>query len=276
MLKRGRRRQRRNRKRGTPFKDRLIVAGRKALRVLSPVVVLVLILGGVWTVYGELLRTPYLEIKKIKVDGLRLVSKEALVEKILAEGEKNILAFDLKKATVLVEEEPFVKSASIRRILPDTLEVVVEERVPVAIVRLDGLYLVDESGEPFKRYSVKDGISLPIITGLEELDESGLRDAISGVLGFLHMVALSGELTPDSLSEVHVDRVKGYTLVTRDEGVRILVGREDFEKKFVRLARFLEARGGDMTGIKYINLNDYRGVVVGFDTPEASKEGGMG
>ncbi len=277
MLKRGRKRPGRNKKRRTPLKERLLQRARKIARVLSTLIVVSSILGGVWVVYGELISTPYLEIKKIKVEGLRLVAKEELVGRMLAEEDKNILAFDVKRAQRIAEENPFVESASIRRILPDTLEVVVEERMPVAILMLDdGLYLVDEDGETFKRYSVEDELSLPIITGLEGLDEDALKEGLDGALKLLSMVEKTGWLTADSLSEIHVDRVKGFSMVTLGEGWRIGLGRDGFDRKFTLLTRFLEARGGDMAGIEYMNLNDHRGVVVRFATPEAIEEGGMG
>ncbi len=275
MLKRARR-HRRNRKTGPAVRERLLKTVKRAGRITAGLTVMCLVLGGMWTVYGELLETPYLEIKKVKIEGLRFVSKEGLVERILKGEEKNILVFDTERARRLIEEEPFIRSASVRRILPDTLEVRVEERVPVAMVLLDGLYLVDERGEIFKKYSVKDALSLPVITGLEGLDEEGLKAGIEGAMRLLKMVEGLKWPTPDRLSEIHVDRVEGFSLVTLDEGIRIELGRDHFEEKLTRLARFMHARGGDIRGISYINLNDYRGVVVGFTTPEVNEEGGMG
>ena len=73
-------------------------------------------------------------------------------------------------------EDPYVKSVTLARRLPDTILVDIDERVPAAIVALagsDSTLLVTRDGEAFKRVEVGDPPDLPVITGLRsELAET--------------------------------------------------------------------------------------------------------
>lgn len=277
MLKRKRyARRKANIKNTDRLRTKIAIVFKRTLKMLTLVSVVMAVALAMWRLYGELLESPYLEIKKIKVEGLKVLKQRQVVKMLMAQGEKNILAFDVSAAESMLRDEPFVEDVSIQRVLPDTLVVKIKEPVPSAIVRLDGLYLVDSRARLFKRYSVKDGLSLPLITGLEGLDEAGVKEGLKRAIEFMALLEQSGLFSQREISELHIDAVKGFTVVTRDDGVKVCFGREGFDRKLLRLASFVEARGGDMRGIDYINLNDYRGVVVRFATPNVTKEGGMG
>ena len=85
----------------------------------------------------------------VRYEHLRIVgaSRAAVAElRHLADlplGEPLVL-LDLDAAAAGVSRHPWVESAEVRRSFPDTVVVVVRERQPVAIVFVDGLFLVDD------------------------------------------------------------------------------------------------------------------------------------
>ena len=66
---------------------------------------------------------------------------------------------------------PWVRDAALRRSLPSTVEVVVWERQPIGIGRLnDGMYLVDDRGAIIDQYGPRYAdLDLPIVDGLSAL-----------------------------------------------------------------------------------------------------------
>jgi cell division septal protein FtsQ len=108
----------------------------------------VLVLIAVYGVYrggGGLMHARLLQVDRILVRGTeRLSSGEVLAVLAGLRGE-NIVWADLAAWRLRLLSSPWVRDAGLRRLLPSTVEVVVSERQPIGIARIDGrLYLIDE------------------------------------------------------------------------------------------------------------------------------------
>ena len=81
---------------------------------------------------------------------------------------ENIVWTDLAAWRRRLLSSPWVRDAALRRSLPSTVEVMVWERAPIGIGRINGeLYLVDEHGVVIDEYGPKYAdLDLPIIDGL--------------------------------------------------------------------------------------------------------------
>src|SRR5678815_350613 len=73
---------------------------------------------------------------------------------------------------------PWVRDAALRRSLPSTVDVMVWERAPIGIGRINGnLYLVDEHGVVIDDYGPKYAdLDLPIIDGLTASSGGNVAD----------------------------------------------------------------------------------------------------
>jgi cell division protein FtsQ len=254
----------------------ILVRAARAAGVFATILFL-LYVGSI--VYEELLTSPYLEIKTIEVEGTVRVTKQKLIELSGIERGQNILSVGLNEAQDMVKNHPFVKEAEIKRRLPETVNMVITEREPAALVMVDELYVMDKNGELFKRYSVEDGLDLPVITGMGKRITEGEGEFQSAIEpGFrTKLLTLIGVLTEgekfrlEDISEIRVDPTYGFSLYTLDEGVRVEMGKEGFTGKVLKLNKVLQARGGRLTGIESIDLTSERGVVVRFIGGEAKR-----
>jgi hypothetical protein len=133
---------------------------------------------------------------------------------------------------------------------------------------------MDSGGLLFKRYSVVDGLDLPVVTGLDadEID-SGLFVDDSVLMGLLNRLDGRNGFNTEDVSEIHVDTEYGYTLYTVDEGVMLELGTGDFESKLGRFERIVRARGGTLTGVAAIDLTRESDVVIKY-IGNVVKEGG--
>ena len=109
-----------------------------------------------------------LEVDRIVVRGTERLSIGEVLSVLSGLRGENIVRTDLSAWRLRLLSSPWVRDAALRRLLPSTVEVVVSERQPVGIARIDGrLYLVDERAVVIDEYGPQYAdFDLPIIDGL--------------------------------------------------------------------------------------------------------------
>lgn len=127
---------------------------------------------------GALLDTPQLRVQTITIKGAGKLSHgeiEALVDGMRGD---HILTADLDAYRARLLQSPWVGSASLRRVLPSTIEILVSERRPMGLARVGGrLFLVDATGVVIEEHGAQHAqYDLPIVDGLQ---------SDSGATGFL-------------------------------------------------------------------------------------------
>lgn len=235
-----------------------------AVKTVLIVVVIGVSVYGAWWMRAAMLASPYLAITSIKVNGaLRITVGEVLSASGIRTGE-SMLGFSASEAEERIKDNPWVNEAKVRRTSLDTVSIEIRERMPVALIRLDDLYVMDSSGTAFKKYLGSDALDLPVITGLtrEELkaDASGLA---AWVVELLRALSSRRGFNVADVSEIHVDKVFGLSVYTVDEGVRLDIGVGRFEEKLSAYEKILRTRGS-LSGIEAVDLNNTRGVIVKF------------
>ncbi len=100
------------------------------------------------SVYRAASGSEFFRLKDVEVVGNRRTPEEDIRRIVIAEVEKaGVWNADLSEVRTKVEKFPFVKTASVARSLPSGVRVVLEERVPSAVVQLRaGPFLVDAEG----------------------------------------------------------------------------------------------------------------------------------
>lgn len=154
----------------------------------------------------------------------------------------NLFSIDTKAVARKLRELPWIEEAQVGRRLPNRLTVRIVEHEPAALVALGGLYLADASGHPFKRAAIDlgEGAGLLTFTGLSRddyrADPESVEAAIRGALEVARLYQ-SGANRPE-LGEIHIDTLRGFTLVLAKTGSRIHLGRDDNPVLAQRLGRF--------------------------------------
>jgi cell division protein FtsQ len=106
----------------------------------------------------RLLLASHLELNTIEVQGFQRTNQQQIMEAASVPLKTPVFQLDLKEIAQRVEALPWVRSCEVRRVLPDKLSLRVIERQPVALIRMDTLYYVDEDGTPFKEPAPGDRV----------------------------------------------------------------------------------------------------------------------
>ncbi len=217
------------------------------------------VLGGRQLVL-HVVASPRFALREVRADATLHVSRDEILALAGAELGDRLLAIDTDAVAARVATHPWVASVRVRRQLPSALAIDVVERRAVASALLGTLYLIDDSGRPFKRATLDEADGLPVITGVARdqytLARGASEAAFREALGLLALYRADDELaaarrvggapgpaTRPALSEIHVDPRAGYSLVLYDGGAEILLGRDDWPAKLARLDEILAAVG---------------------------------
>ena len=190
--------------------------------------------------------SPHFALRTVKVQGLRRATEKELLRLAGVAPGTNLWSLDPSAVAQTMSAHPWVRTVEVTRSLPDTLQLRVEERTPVALASLGDLYVVDADGAPFKRVSPADSLDLPLLTGVTreqaEKDPAGTAVRLREALGVVDIYQHAFERP--RLSEIQLGEA-GFELITA-EGVRVVLGRDDLDGQLRRLQRIrdeLQHRG---------------------------------
>lgn len=208
-----------------------------ALTVLA---VAVVIAGGAFG-YGWLTGSERFAVAEVEVRGAHALPVSEVERVVEPAYGQNVFRVSLPAIERRLRAEPWIADASVRRSLPDTLVVEVEERRAVAVVELGGLYLVDERGVAFKRADIARGetTGLLVVTGIERDDyRRSPAAAAARIRAALEAARAYREGGRPELGEVRHDTHRGITLYTRRPVIAIRLGHVGAATLRRRLAAF--------------------------------------
>jgi len=192
--------------------------------------------------YKKILHSPYFQVRKIQVEGCVRHSPAQILHMAGIKPRVNLLSLDLKYICYCMENAPWIERATIKRILPDQLEINIIERKAVALINLNQLYLIDKKGTIFKKAEKEDVSAFPILTGItwENLmnHQSMYTPLITQVLTLTDIMEKEG-LPRATISEIHVDVTSGLTVFTTHHATQIEIGFPPFQQKCKRLCAIL-------------------------------------
>ena len=199
-----------------------------------------------------------LRVDHITVRGNERLSKGEVLAVLSGLRGESLLGTDLDRWRTRLLASPWVRDAALRRSLPSTIEVVVSERRPMGIGRVNGeMYLVDESGVIVDQYGPQYAdLDLPIIDGLSAgTDGSSLTDEGRAALA-TRLIASLGTNPPIArrLSQIDVTDLHNASVILNGDPAVVELGDDHFLARlesYLELAPTLRARVAD---IEYVDL----------------------
>ncbi len=192
---------------------------------------------GLWAAYSKLMASERLKVGHVDVRGSHFLSEGEIRELMGPAVGENILGLDLEALKSRLRASPWVADATVRRTLPDTIEVQIRERVPLALAEADGLYLMDAEGTLIEVYGPRTAaFDLPIVRNLARSSGDARRDRAQRAGALLDDLGdLAGEV-----SEVQVEENGDLRVVLKGRGEILKVGAPPYRKQFLA---FLSLRG---------------------------------
>ena len=214
-----------------PAKKRSWLPSWKALAIAATVTAVVLY--GIFRPAGVALSANALTINSITIKGAnRMAPGEALA---ILDGLRgtSMLTADLESWRQKLLDAHWVADASIRLVFPGTVAVVIAEREPLGIGRIqNALYLIDQDGSVIDEFGPKySDFDLPIIDGLAPGDDD--RDTATPD----RRAVLAGRILADlqrrpdlsrRVSQIDVSNPNDAVVILKDDSVLIHTGNAHF------------------------------------------------
>lgn len=205
----------------------------RALAVLRNIAALGILIGGGYLLTQQVAQARVLHVDRIVVHGNERLSTGEV--HVLLEGLRgqHVLAIDLDVWKHRLLASPWVEHASVRRVLPSTVDVTIRERQPMAIGRHDGkLYLVDASGYVIDEFGPNYAqFDLPIIDGLvggrgEDVDDAAAALAGRAIASLGRHPALFRRI-----SQLDVSDSRDAVVVLESDTVFVHLGDDQFAER---------------------------------------------
>ncbi len=175
---------------------------------------------------------------------------------------RNIFSVNLYEIERMSTLDPWVRAASVKRILPGTIRVRVIERRPVAVALIEGVaHLVDREGYVIGLTGT-GADNLPVITGLRGLDGRALAAALRRGVAMIERLSVRAPLFAERLSELDVSEPAHVTVRTIGGGPRLLLDPEMIERnvgRWLDLGQAIRNRAGTLN---YVDLRWSQRIVV--------------
>jgi len=214
----------------TVEKRRIVVLG-----ILLVSIILIICAGQVWK--------SSLTVKNISIAGNKLVGTNEIMQLVGVKQGTLLFSTNLTEIQNNVMSHYYIKNAIVKRNLPHTIAVEVEERVPIAIVNSAKLYYVDDEGVVLPRPVSSTLLDIPLLSGVSDGENisAGSRlksESIQEALSLLRIMRVLNRPLYHAISEVQVNSAFGIQLLTADNCVPIICGHGNIVEKFVKLEAF--------------------------------------
>ncbi len=202
----------------------------------------VLLMGPMQSLYGN---WRYFRIHEIEISGCRTISSDDLKKYAGLSYEMNMLTLDPKAISVRLSSHPWVKSATVKRVWPDSLEVSVREHRPRALVVCGiekNFSYVNNGASVFVQVHPGQELDYPVITGIEPtVTEQEKQRMLKAANLFLKLAEQNNPNLPaQNISEVHFTNKGDMVLYLVEHPFPIYFGKDEIKRKFSQLWRVLE------------------------------------
>lgn len=218
--------------------------------------------------YQTVTASNFFEVKTVDISGADRASVEDIRRIVTSDTQKTgSWNADLAELRQKIEKLPFVKFAAVSRVLPNGLKIVINERVPIAVVKVStGNFLIDADGEMLASPKSEDS-SMLVISGWDEAKtEKAQKDNLMRIRMFQKMVADWGEFgLAKRVKAIDISDLQEPKATVVDSGrdIPVTLSRDDYAKS---LRSAIEAIAGKGEKVRSVNAGgvypiiDYLGV----------------
>ena len=226
---------------------------RRSPRRLFKGVWFLLICGGLMAV---VVYSPLFTMQRLVLSGNTYLKQDDIMAIGRIEKGKPIFQLQTDAITQNLMHDLRIESAVVRRRFPDTIEIDITERMPVATVSCDYGYIdFDRQGKVLRSYHSLQKMPIPLITGVTLHDlyigDDNTNETVAQILSFLQ------KLDADALnhiSEINIADPEAVTAYTTN-AVQIRLGNMERMEEKARLTQdFINALPSSRHPIEYVDF----------------------
>lgn len=229
-----------------------------------------LVIGGVvlaclaivgFVTYDTVSASDFFDLKAVDVRGTDRASSSDIEKIVKANAEKTgVWNADLLEIKQKIEKVTFVKTASVTRDLPNGIRVKVNERIPVAIVKLGGKDLLADGDGEILAPAEKNERRIPFVMlgWNEEKSEKAGKENLERIKIYQKMIAEWNDYDLVSrVRSVDLADIREPKAQLEDSGlpVTIMLGRENYGQQLSNGIKAIVGKGNMFEGVNLVGQN---------------------
>ncbi|MBF0517604.1 MAG: cell division protein FtsQ/DivIB [Nitrospirae bacterium] len=222
-------------------------------RSVGLVLTVLMVIGFVIFIGHYAVSAEFFKVNKYAVEGNSRLKDSEIFDLMDVKG-KNILSLNAEVLAHRLDASPWIKLSYIRKELPSSILVKVVEKAPEAVLN-DGrsMYLIDEAG--VKLEAIEKAVAgLPVIN-IEEPYKRAYAEAVRLISVINKTPELAGKA-------VEISGMRPEDISLTLNGLVILIGYGDYEKKLASYFSLKEEIAGRNIAIEYIDLRFSNRLIV--------------
>ena len=207
--------------------------------------------------------SPAFNIKNINVIGNSKISSDTIISLSGLYFEQNIFNISKTQIENSIKQNAYINNVEIKRKLPDTIEIEVEERIATYMLTLGNAY-VYINNQGYILEITTENINEPILIGYKtpekdiiegnRLNEEDLK-RINDVLKIVEAMSSGEKAINDLITQIDITDRNDYILTLEKEKKKIHLGDvSDLSTKVLWIDKFLE-KEKKSEGTLYLNVN---------------------
>ena len=211
----------------------------------------------------------------MQVSGSSNVSRSQVMEVMASDLNRNVFFVPLAVRKQQLEQIPWVQSATVMRLLPNRLSIVVKERTPVAFVQVDShIALIDAKGVVLDLPAGQvSKYSFPVVVGMPETEPVSIRAARMKIYTqLMKELDAGGAHYSRDLSDIDLsdpDDVKA-TVTDAKGAVLVHLGSSNFLERFKIYVAHVQEWRAQFQRLESVDLRYEHQVIVNPDSANAN------
>tara|TARA_B100000965_G_scaffold50526_1_gene37214 strand:- start:102 stop:770 length:669 start_codon:yes stop_codon:yes gene_type:complete len=201
----------------------------KPIRFLS-LIILLLLLSTYSPTYKQNNLNLIFPIKDIKIKNIKILDSKKIINELEIIKGKNLLFVDKQIIRSVMEKFDFISSFNVKKIYPETIEIVIFEKKPVAIyIQKKKKFYISEKGDLIKYLEIANYNDLPLLFGKKKNFNIFFRDLkninfpIYDIESFHYFeigrwdIALKDEIIVKLPQSNYIDVLENFLLIKNDK-----------------------------------------------------------
>ncbi len=211
-----------------------------------------LVVVGGYRGYRYVMASPYFDISDITIDGNINLNRDDILSVANIKIGQNIFSVNTGEIYKRLKGHPWIKDTAVKKEMPDRLKIKINEREPVAILKSNKLYLIDDEGVVLAKLNGESDMNFPLIVKPMDLeykigDRVSSEEVFSGINIWERLqgvkLNLGDSSFKDNITTIEPLSSEKVKINLKDTNSYIVINGEDIDKKFQHLQtvmRFLE------------------------------------
>ena len=226
---------------------------RKSKMKFKHILLYIILLGGIFYAVQQtclfLISWDKLDVQDVEVVSSKPEIKEEIQRFLEGKSLGNILLLDISFLQEKITAHRWIKEVRVRKIFPSTLKIEAKVRSPIALLKLDNIYLIDREGVFLEKIVKGEKVNLPLL-----IDSNIFKNDQKEKFQLARECLDS--LSPDEKEQIEVLDLTEYENISvrlKNYRTALILGNERFSQK-LKLFTQLRARLERFGELEYVDL----------------------